>query len=77
MITKQKQKLKKGKHYKVYKHINSIGFNNVKIVLINEFYLENKDQLRREENNYIEMYKHDPNCLNSVRSFLSDETKKY
>ena len=48
---------------KAYNHLRKVGLENLKIILINEFYLENKDQLLREENNYIEMYKDDPNCL--------------
>ena len=60
----------------VYEYLNKIGFENVKIILINEFVLENREQLRREENNYIEMYKNDSNCLNMVRAYASDEVKK-
>ena len=48
---------------KAYNQLRKVGLENLKIILINEFYLENKDQLLREENNYIEMYKDDPNCL--------------
>ena len=63
------------KNRKIYVHFRNIGFENVRIVLIEEFNLKNKDQLRREEENYIEKYKHDPNCLNSKRAFLTDQEK--
>ena len=61
---------------KVYKHFNNIGWSHVKIILINEYYLDNKDQLLREEDNYIQMNKNDKCCLNSSRAFLSEEEKK-
>ena len=70
---KQNSKKENLKNIKVYQHLNIIGFENVKIVLINEFYLNNREELLRSENDYIEMYKNDPNCLNSYRAFLSEE----
>ena len=73
---KKNAKKEKNKDTRVYEHLNKIGFENVKIILINEFVLENGEQLRREENNYIEMYKNDPNCLNSIRAFRSIEEKR-
>ena len=63
-------------HIKVYSHFNNIGWSHVKIILINEYYLDNKDQLLREEDNYIQMNKNDKCCLNSSRAFLSEEEKK-
>ena len=56
---------------KVYKYFNEIGWDNVKIVLIQENYLDNKDQLLREEDSIIQMYLHDEKCLNCNRSFVS------
>ena len=64
------------KSTRLYSHLNKIGVENVKIILINEFYLDNKEQLLREENNYIEMYKSDTNCLNSIRAYRSTENRK-
>ena len=61
---------------RLYEHMSKIGMENFKIILINEFYLNNNEELRREENNYIEMYKNDSNCLNMVRAYASDEVKK-
>ena len=72
--TSAKTKIKR--NFKIYIHLNKIGFENIKIILINEFYLDNRDQLLRVENEYIEMYKNDPNCLNSIRAFSTDEQKK-
>ena len=70
---KEDAKREERKNNKLYGHLNKIGFENIKIILINEFYLDNKEQLLREENNYIEMYKNDPNCLNSRLSYRTDE----
>ena len=61
---------------KAYNHLRKVGLENLKIILLNEFYLENKDQLLREENNYIEMYKNDTNCLNS-RFAIRDKEEYY
>ena len=58
---------------KVYKYFNSIGWENVKIVLIQENYLDNKEQLLREEDNVIQMCIHDEKCLNINRAFVSHE----
>ena len=59
------------KNRKVNINLNKIGFANVKIILIASFVFDTKEQLLRAENEYIEMYKHDNNCLNSCRSFVS------
>ena len=63
----------KYKNAKVYKYFNEIGWNNVKIVLIEEHYLDNKQQLLREEDRVIQMYLHDEKCLNSYRAFVTQE----
>ena len=44
--------------------------------LINEYYLDNKNQLPREEDQYIQMYKNDKYCLNSFRAVLTEDEKK-
>ena len=55
---------------KVYKYFNDTGWENVKIVLISEHYLDNKEQLLREEDSVIQSYIHDDKCLNCNRSFV-------
>ena len=60
---------------KVYKCFNSIGWNNVKIILMEEHYLENRDQQLREENRVIMMYLHEDKCLNSIRPWFTEEEK--
>ena len=61
---------------KVYNVFNEIGWENVKIVLIEEHYLENREQQLREEDKIIQMYIHDEKCLNSVRPWVSIEEQK-
>ena len=61
---------------KVYKYFNSIGWDNAKIILIEELCLKNRNEQMREENRHIEMYIKDEKCLNSIRSFQSEEAQK-
>ena len=49
---------------------------DIKIVLVEEFKLENKEQLLREENKYIHMHIHDPFCLNSQHALSTYEERK-
>ena len=53
---------------RLYIHLNKIGFENVRIVLIKEYCFESKEQLLQEENKFIQMYKNEPNCLNTYMS---------
>jgi predicted GIY-YIG superfamily endonuclease len=53
---------------RVYKHINTVGWDNVRIVLIEEVQCANKNELCREENKYIEKELQNPLCLNTNRS---------
>lgn len=74
---KHKDKSKQYPERKVCKWINDVGFENIRIILINDdFVCENIDQLRREEDAYIQMYKEDENCLNSIRAYVSLEERK-
>lgn len=58
---------------RVYQHINEIGWNCVRIVLIEEFPCENKQALVRKEDEYVRNHKNDSFCLN-VRN--ANETKE-
>ena len=61
---------------KKYAHFNSIGWCNVKIILISEHQFQNKMELLREEDKLIQEHRDDPKCLNLLRAFMSDEDKK-
>ena len=60
----------------VYKYLNSIGWDNVEIVLIEEHSLNSKEQLKREEDKIIQQHLNTELCLNSFRAFQSQEEKK-
>ena len=64
------------KNRKVYSYFNSIGWENVKIILIQEFNLENRHQLLREEDKVIQIYLQDQKCLNVKRPFYGLEPKE-
>ena len=61
------------KGMKIYKHINLIGWNRVKIILISEHVFNNKEQIIKQENLEIEKYFNDGLCLNSYHSFTEYE----
>lgn len=49
---------------KVYKHINSLGWDKVKMVLIEEYTCKNKQELIKKEYEFIQAQRHDKMCLN-------------
>ena len=57
---RQNSKKPNHKNIKLYSHFNENTFNDFKIVLVEEFNLQNKEQLFREENRHIEMNKNNP-----------------
>ena len=61
---------------KVYTYFNSVGWENVKIILIQEFNLGNRHQVLREEDKVIQMYLQDQKCLNVKRPFYGLEPKE-
>jgi len=60
---------------KVYKHINSIGWDRVKIILVEEFDYTTRDDMKRRENKYIVESLSDPLCLNHNRAIITDEER--
>lgn len=60
---------------KLYNHINKIGWDNVKIELIENFPCENREQLRKKENEYIISTINDSLCLNTLKSHITDEER--
>jgi hypothetical protein len=63
------------KNNKVYSHILSIGWDRVKIILIEEFEYETRDDIRSKENKYIVDSLNDELCLNNNRSKITDEER--
>jgi len=72
-----KRKAKTDVNRKIYEHINEIGWERVRVILISEHNLENKDQLLREEDNVINQCKDDLFCLNMYRAFTGLNREDY
>lgn len=60
---------------KLYTHIKTIGWDKVRIELIELFQCENKQALLQKENEYILSGKDDNLCLNTIRSYVSSEQR--
>lgn len=60
----------------VYQHIKEIGWNRVRIVLVEDYSCENKDQLRQREDYHIQQVRNDPFCLNINRAFSTEQDKR-
>lgn len=63
------------KPWRVYTHINTLGWDKVTIVLVEEFPCENRDQLRQREDFYIQQVR-GPLCLNMDRAFVTERERK-
>ena len=71
-----KKKAEKDVNRKVYKHLNSIGWDNVKIVLVDEYPCESKLQLTKRENDFIEAELKNEMCLNYKRAYVDRRVAK-
>ena len=62
-------------HRKVYKVLTYEKFEKkeIKIILLEQFNLNSKEELLREEDKYIKMFYNDTNCLNSNYAILNEE----
>lgn len=60
---------------KLYIHIRQIGWDRVKIVLVEEFEYTTREDMRKRENEYIVKSLSDELCLNHNRSFTTPEEK--
>ena len=60
---------------RVYRYINTIGWNNVKIELVEEFDYTTKEDMLQRENTYIVKSLNDPLCLNNNRAIVTAEEK--
>uniref|UniRef100_A0A6C0ELY7 GIY-YIG domain-containing protein n=1 Tax=viral metagenome TaxID=1070528 RepID=A0A6C0ELY7_9ZZZZ len=61
---------------RLYTHINSIGWDKVKIELVEAFSCANRTEIRMKENEYISASKDDPLCLNTLPAYASDDQKQ-
>ena len=62
---------------KIYSVFTHERFTNqeIKIVLVEQLKLANKEELLKEENKYIEQHLNNEKCLNSLRSIISYEER--
>jgi predicted GIY-YIG superfamily endonuclease len=75
-LSGHKKDSKKRPETKSYKHINEIGWDKVRIILIEEYPCENKQELNRREDYFITQFKDDNYCLNSYQAYLTEEENK-
>ena len=61
---------------RVYKHYNTLGWDKVKIVLVEAFECSGREELRKKENEYIVKSLDDTKCLNHHLAFLTDEVRQ-
>uniref|UniRef100_A0A6C0D7H1 GIY-YIG domain-containing protein n=1 Tax=viral metagenome TaxID=1070528 RepID=A0A6C0D7H1_9ZZZZ len=72
-LSYHKQSSKKFPNRKIYKYINSIGWDNIKIELIENFSCSHKKELNERENYYIKQHIKDEKCLNIKKAVLNKE----
>ena len=70
---KHKSDAKRTPDRKVYNHLLGIGWDEVKIILIESFPCENKMELEKRERHYIDQLSP---SLNSVRPCVTEEERK-
>jgi predicted GIY-YIG superfamily endonuclease len=56
----------------VYQHINQIGWDRVRIVLLEEYSCKTRDELRAREDTHIQQHLTDSLCLNTRREMLTE-----
>lgn len=61
--------------YRVYQHINEIGWDKVRIELVELYPCSNRKELNKKENEYIRRHKSDLLCLNNNFAHLTAEEK--
>lgn len=60
----------------VYQHITAIGWDKVRIVLVEDYPCASKEHLLRKEDEIIQAHRKEPMCLNMKRAYLTDEEEK-
>jgi hypothetical protein len=56
--------------------MQEVGRGACRIVLVEDYPCENKDQLRRKEDEHIQLNRTNEMCLNINRAFITPEQKK-
>ena len=74
---KRSAKRERDKNTKVYQHLNSVGWDNVEIILIESFPCNSKDELHKKERYYIDLLKPELNKVIPTRTnkeWIKDHT---
>jgi|LakMenE01Jun11ns_1017448.scaffolds.fasta_scaffold9400745_2 hypothetical protein len=71
-----KAKVNIGQTSRVYNHFRSVGLENMKIVLIEEFPCNNKQELLKRESEIIDEYLNNEKCLNTLLPIKEPEQKR-
>lgn len=75
---KHKDKAKKYPERTIYKRFLSVGWDRVKIILIEaNNQITNMDELRQLEDKYIQDFREDQKCLNILRSYFAPGMDSY
>lgn len=62
--------------YRVYTHINTIGWDKVTIELVESYPCADRRELNKRESEYICNSKNDPLCLNTILSHATPEQRE-
>lgn len=73
-LKNHKSKATNNMNRRLYQHINN-NWDQVQIILVEEYACENREQLLKKENEYILQHKEDPFCLNISRTILSNRER--
>ena len=76
-LSRHKNKSKIIPERKVYKYFNTIGWDKVQIILLEEGEFENLDELHKRESEYISRHINDESCLNSCISYTGLSYNNY
>jgi len=71
-----KHSASKTRNSRVYQHINALGWDRVRIVLVEDFPCDSKEHLVRKEDEHIRACRDDPMCLNMYNAVVSIEETK-
>lgn len=75
-FSEHKSDSRKHPDWRVYSHIRSIGWERVRMILVQEFPCESRDQLRQREDFHIQQHLNNPLCLNQHRSFWTPDDER-
>lgn len=73
---KSKAKEEYRKNTPLYSHVNSVGWNNIDVVIVVEIDFDSRSHLLQHEKNEITKHLTDANCLNHNRPIRTTEEKK-